>query len=116
MEPEAGLLSQLAAAAGSETQIDAGSPDHAGQVHWLVQQYHKQCFEEGEAVNSWVEQLLADVPTNFEGCARPKEDAVDGRHGAHLAVCSVVADSCLKLSTRTLCLPTPTTSKILLAC
>ena len=89
MEPEAGLLSQLAAAAGSETRIDAGSPDHAAQVHWLVQRYQKQCFEEGEAVISWVEQLLADVPNDFEGCARHREDAVDRRHGARLILCSV---------------------------
>ena len=94
MEPEAGLLSQLAAAAGSETQIDAGSPDHAGQAHWLVQRYHKQCIKEGEAVITWVEQLLADVPNDFEGCARPKEDAIDRRHGACLIVCSVPACQC----------------------
>ena len=94
METEAGLLSQLAAAAGSETQIDDGSPDHAIQVHWLVQRYQKQCIEEGEAVVTWVEQLLADVPNDFEGCARPKEDAVDRRHGARLIVCSLLACLC----------------------
>ena len=94
MEPEPGLLSQLAAAAGSETQIDANSPDHAGQVHWLVKHYQRQCFEEREVVNSWVEQLLADVPSNFKGCARPREDVINGRHGALLAVCSVSAGPC----------------------